>query len=381
MEILDFFYENLETQMPQQNELLGRKLEIPHKNVIISGAKGCGKRSLILKYLSDYLKNGENLANKGDKNELSNKEKGEKSVLFLDFEDLRFDESVLQKLPEFLRQKNVKILALNGVLLDFDINFLMQLTKAFKALQIIVSSEFGEELFAKNEGLFKNKFTLLRLDFLDFEEFLSFAKNKAHLGAFLQGTRHPALLNQHQMNAFLRANFTAFELEILKFVANFLGETLSVNELYVALKKSLKVSKDSLYATFSNLISRQVLVSVNHANKRLKRVFFRDFGLKNALCVSKNFNKLFANLVLCELFKFKETPFYDENFDFILPKSKIAFIITPTLDIDLIRLKATKVSAKSLKKLFFITLSTANSFKMGDLSVEVVPFESWALSL
>ncbi|HJE65943.1 MAG TPA: ATP-binding protein, partial [Campylobacter avium] len=118
----------------------------------------------------------------------------------------------------------------------------------------------------------------------------------------------------------------------------------------------------------------------------LKRVYFRDFALRNALCIKKDFNKLFANLVFCELLKLKKKLSYDKNFDFILKDEKIAFVASlPLLDVDLLILKAKKLIPKALEAnifhIVFISLSNENSFYESGVKVEILPFENWALSL
>ena len=354
MQILEFFYEN----PPESKDISSRKANLDTQNTLIKGAKNSGKKSLILHYLSGF-------------------ERGE--FLFLDFEDLRFDEKCLANLKKFTQErqqkfspheKSLKIIVFYGVGKDFCYDF-----SSLKSTQIIVASEFS--------SLKILEFKEILLDFLDFEEFISLSKKNlpvsSQVGAFLQAGRS---LNAN-LNEYLKGNFSHLEREILRQIARNLGGEFSTNELYCRLKNSLKISKDSLYKAVSELEDRGVVCFVNYAGKRLKKAYFRDFALKNALCIDKNFKQLFANVVFTELLKLKDEIIYDKNFDFYLAKAHIAFIPSPTLDIDLIKLKAKKLLSKALEigilHIVFITLSTEASFYERGVKIEILPFDAWAL--
>lgn len=350
MKILNFFYEN----PPENKDIFTRKITLDNKNTLIKGAKKSGKKSLILGYLSAFKS---------------------EEYLFLDFEDLRFDEKTLSNLESFLQDKNIKALIFYGV----GKNFIYDFSKLSKHYQIIIASEFYSAHFAG--------FAEVELDFLDFEEFVSVSKKNlpvnSQVGAFLQTGR--SFLTQRALNEFLQTHFSRIKLEILRFVAENLGGEFSANTLYQRLKRTQKISKDSLYKAVSELEERGVLRFVAHESKRLKKAYFSDFALKNALCIDKNFKQLFENVVLTELFKLKTPIVYDKFVDFYLKERQIAFIPSPALDIDLIKLRAKKILPKALESgilhIVFISLSTEQSFYENGVKFEVVPFDIWALSL
>ncbi|TQR61342.1 ATP-binding protein [Campylobacter troglodytis] len=355
MQILEFFYEN----PPQSKELLHRKLSLDGQNTVIKGAKNSGKRSLILNYLANF-----------DKEEF----------LFLNFEDLRFNEACLVNLKTFIQKKQanqihkkLKIIIFYGVGKDFCYEFspILELT------QCIVATEFLSLKLAD--------FKELLLDFLDFEEFISISKKNvpvnSQVGAFLQNGRAFGV----NLNEYLKAHFSQLDCEILRHIARNLGAEFSTNELYLRLKNNFKVSKDSLYKAISELEDRGVVCFLNHSQKRIKKVYFRDFALKNALCIDKNFKQLFANVVFTELLKLNTRLSYDKGFDFYLVRAKIAIILSPTLDLDLIKLRAKKMLAKALElgilHIVFITLSTEESFYEDGVKIDILPFDVWALGL
>ncbi|EAL6590928.1 ATP-binding protein, partial [Campylobacter coli] len=114
-----------------------------------------------------------------------------------------------------------------------------------------------------------------------------------------------------------------------------------------------------------------------------QKIYFRDFGLRNNLCIQKDFAHLFENLILNELFKFKQEFFYNKFFTFYSKVSKIAYISSPTLDIDLIKLRAKKILSKGLElgifHVVFITLSSEDSFFEQGVKFEVLPFDKFSL--
>ncbi len=350
MKILNFFYEN----PPEHKDIFTRKITLTHENTLIKGAKKSGKKSLILSFLSAFKS---------------------EEYLFLDFEDLRFEEQSLANLEVFLKDKNIKALIFYGV----KKNFIYDFSHLSKHYQIIIASEFHSLSF--------DNFKEIELDFLDFEEFVSVSKKNlpvnSQVGAFLQNGR--SFLTQRALNEFLQTHFSALELEILRFVAENLGGEFSANTLYQRLKRRQKISKDSLYKAVSELEDRRVLRFVAHESKRLKKAFFSDFALKNALCIDKNFKQLFANVILSELFKLKTPISYDKFFDFYLKDRRTAFVSSATLDIDLIKLRAKKILPKALENgishIVFISLSTEQSFYENGVKFEVLPFDIWALSL
>lgn len=349
MKILNFFYEN----PPPNKDIFTRKIALDHQNTLIKGAKKSGKKALIMSYLSAFSPD---------------------EYIFLDLEDLRFDLKALFGLKDFVKDKNLKAIIFYGVKKNFIYDFL----DLPKYLQIIISTEFN--------SLHIQGFKEIKLDLLDFEEFVSMSKKSlainSQVGNFLQMGR--SFLPQSALNEYLQTHFSHIELEILKYVAQNLGAEFSANELYQRLKLSQKISKDSLYKAVSELEDKGVLCFLPHEEKRLKKVYFKDFALKNALCIDKNFKQLFANVILTELFKLQTPIAYNKAFDFYLKEKHTAIIPSATLDIDLIKLKIKKILPKALESsishIVFITLSTEQSFYEYGVKFELIPFDIWALS-
>ena len=343
MKVLNFFYENA----PKFEMNYERKVQISQTNIILKGPKKSGKKTLIFNFLSRFKP---------------------EEILFLDLSDIRFEKESLKQLGNFLQNHNqIKILCL------YDIDFILNLQDI--KIPIIVSTD-------KKKLHFKD-FKELWLDYFDFEEFISINKKNLpinHLvGLFLQTGRSEL----SQKNELLRQNFNFLELEILKYLAKNLGQQISISKLFLELKTKIKTSKDSVYHAIKELDNSYIIYPIMHDEKKLQKIYFRDFGLRNNLCIYKDFTHLFENIILNELFKFQEDFFYNKYFHFFSKKLKIAYISSPTLDIDLIKIRARKIVSKALElgiyNVIFITLSSEESFLEQGVKFEILPFDKFAL--
>ncbi|HEG4737917.1 TPA: ATP-binding protein [Campylobacter coli] len=343
MKVLNFFYEN----HPKFEISYERKVQIPLCNIIIKGPKFSGKKTLIFNYLSQFKPN---------------------EILFLNLYDTRFENQSLGHLSNFL-EKNVQI----KFLCIYNVEFALNLQDI--KIPIIISTD--------KKDLHIEGFQELELDYFDFEEFVSISRKNLPInnlvGLFLQSGRSKL----GEKNTLLRQNFNTLELEILKYLVLNLGQQISISKLFLELKKKLKTSKDSVYHTIKELENTYIIHPISHDEKKLQKIYFRDFGLRNNLCIQKDFAHLFENLILNELFKFKQEFFYNKFFTFYSKVSKIAYISSPTLDIDLIKLRAKKILSKSLElgifHVVFITLSSEDSFFEQGVKFEVLPFDKFSL--
>ncbi|EAK9998603.1 ATP-binding protein [Campylobacter lari] len=351
MKLLQFFYDNY----PKFQKFDERKIQIQtHKNIIIKGGFASGKKNFILNFLSLY--------------------KAE-NILFIDCDDLKFQASALINLNSFLTYNpQIKFLALCNFTHDFDFASLKHLN-----LQIIIS--------VCDSNFHLDQFEELHLDYLDFEEFLSLNKKytdtKTMVSYFLHTGRNVILNHNSNTNSsYLKSFYTPLELTILKQITLELGSEFSVNELLKTLKNSIKISKNTLYKSIEKLESNYTLYFVKNLEKNLKKVYFWDFSLKNSLSIQKDFSALFENLILSELFKFKQEIFYTKHFDFYLPSLKNAFLCSPFKDKDLLSLKVKKILSKNqlaLSTIYTITLSQRDEFFIEGVRVMILPFDEWAL--
>lgn len=349
MKILQFFYENY----PKYNKFLERKVQIQtHNNIIIKGGFASGKKTLILSYLSSFKP---------------------ENILFIDCDDIKFEESCLINLNSFLTYNpQIKFLTLCNFNYNFDFNSLKHLN-----LQIILSSYNSKFKLMDFEELY--------LDFLDFEEFISINKKhndpKTLVSHFLHIGRN-ITLNNNANPFYLKIFYTPLELILLKHIATQISNEFSTNEMFKVLKNNTKISKDTLYKNIISLEENYTLYFVKNYEKKLKKVYFYDFSLKNLLSIQKDFNALFENLVLNELFKFNHKIFYTKHFHFFIPKLHSAFLCITFKDRDLIKLKIQKILHKNtinISSLYIITLSQRDEFFINGVRVLILPFDEWAL--
>ncbi len=342
MNVLNFFYEN----HPKFEPNFERKVKLGLKNILLKGPKNCGKKSLILNFFSNF--------------------KAEE-LLFLDLKDLRFQKESLKNLKDFLAQNpQIQVLCL------YNLDFIPDLNSI--TIPTILSTD--------KKNLTLANFLEIELDYLDFEEFIGTSKKNLPVnqlvGLFLQNGRLVV-----KENNFLRNNFSVLELEILKYLAKNLGKQISISKLFLELKKTMKSSKNRVYQSIKNLENSFIIHTIFQDEKKLKKIYFRDFALKNELCIQKDFKHLFENLILNELFKLKQDFFYNKFFSFYSKNSKTAYISSPTLDKDLIKLRAKKILPKAIElgifHIFFITLSNEESFFEQGVKFELLPFDKWAL--
>ncbi|EAI6143492.1 DUF4143 domain-containing protein [Campylobacter upsaliensis] len=339
MKILNFFYEN----HPKFEPNYERKLKLYPANILLKGAKNSGKKRLILNFFSSFKS---------------------EEVLFIDLEDVRFEKESLKNLTPFLKQNpQIQILCLYNA--PANLNF---------------QSPVNTIVCTHNNLLNLKGFKELYLNFCDFEEFISISKKNLPiqqlLGLFLQN-------GQKENDKISPKEFSLLELEILKYLALNLGKEISINQLFLNLKTKIKTSKDSVYKSIKDLENRFIITNLIHGERKLFKIYFKDFSLRNALCIQKNFNALFENMLLCELFKCQKKLFYNKFFHFYTTHH--AYISSPTLDIDLIKLRAKKILPKALElgifHIVFITLSSEESFFEQGVKFEILPFDKWALSL
>ena len=339
MKILNFFYEN----HPKFEPNYERKLKLYPANILLKGAKNSGKKRLILNFFSSFKS---------------------EEVLFIDLEDVRFEKESLKNLTPFLKQNpQIQILCLYNA--PTSLNF---------------QSPVNTIVCTHNNLLNLKGFKELYLNFCDFEEFIGISKKNLPiqqlLGLFLQN-------GQKENDKISPKEFSLLELEILKYLALNLGKEISINQLFLNLKTKIKTSKDSVYKSIKDLENRFIITNLTHGEKKLFKIYFKDFSLRNALCIQKNFNVLFENMLLCELFKCQKKLFYNKFFHFYTTHH--AYISSPTLDIDLIKLRAKKILPKALElgifHIVFITLSSEESFFEQGVKFEILPFDKWALSL
>lgn len=368
MEILEYFYEN----KPEILKFYNRKTELENGRTILYGAIGSGKSYIMINKLLEF-KNDE--------------------ILYINFADFRVNVSeILKDLDKFL-QKNLQISVLGfdnlNEILNDEIEILDKILNTHKIENIFITTRL------KNLN-FKN-FTQLEIFPLSFEEFILFDRRNdvnAAFSTFLQrgNSAKNAFLQNFQIiqneQIGIKSSFRQNEIEILKAISKYNGEILSINKIYTELKEKFKISKDSVYGAIYRFENENIINFIPKFNdfKAAKKIYFSNFNFGEIFSLKKDFHKKFANAIYCEL---RATQlgeiFYNKDFDFLIPKRNMAFLIIPFSASDIVFLRFKKLinTCKSLKIIRVNVISMANSgtMEIEGIKCEVVPFYEFALGL
>jgi predicted AAA+ superfamily ATPase len=353
VDILEILYDN----PPKNRRFLPRKIAISYKKTILFGARGSGKSSIVIDYMSGFLP---------------------KQILYIDFSDIRAELNAMQNLQDFIDKRRIKLVVLE----HFDSQIPIP-----NAEEVILSSVKALRI----EG-FKSLFVPL----LDFEEFMSFEKKHQNIEHIFNlfaniGSYPSSALNQedarHVHTQSLLKSFLPNQnaLHILKTISPFQSKPLSVFGVYKLLKEKIPLSKDTIYKQIETLESEFYIYFVQKFKQRSnKKLYFADFALKNALTFEKDFLAQFENMVFCELIKKDVEIFYLDAIDFYMPSQNLAILCVPFLPPELIKRRFAKLLKElqtlNATALQVITLGNEGRYEQDGLSCEIVPFWEWAMS-
>ena len=149
----------------------------------------------------------------------------------------------------------------------------------------------------------------------------------------------------------------------------------------------MKISKDSVYSAMNWLNESGYVEFVSNLDESStsKKIYFTNFALRNALCLKKDFLAVFANVVFCELLKFKDEIYYTKEIDFFLSKKKLAIICVPFSAPEIVFLKFKKLHASlkelGVSKLQIISVANQAEQSIEGIKCEILPFSRWSLGL
>lgn len=339
-EVLDFFYNN---PLPKK-WLYPRKYSINGDgNKLIIAPPKYGKSSLLIEYASTLPK---------------------RSYIYLDLDDTRLTFEA-EELDLFCKQNSIKTVIIDNYYYNFELP---------RAKTLILSSEYDEKI----EG-----FEKIYLKGLDFEEFIAFQKTKGELsglfGSYVKNGVLPELATLSDLSAIKRAQeipklITSLpqEEDVLRFLFGFIGANVSINHLFTLYKRGEKISKDRFYEIFKSLRDRGIIRLIPHLSKEVGgRLYFFDYGVRNANMLHKEYPKTLQNLLLLELERRFETIFTHEGVDFFIPEENIGFISMPFL-------KGERL--QNLPPLKHIYILTNGYFGQISKNVTALPFWEWLIS-
>lgn len=338
---------------------LERKTRITHPKTILSGPLRSGKSYLIYDYLSNFKS---------------------EHYLYLDLNDLRNNkEEIAKNLKVFIKQHPIKVLVLENYEFDFEFPLIDSV--------IITTSVI------KNLKGFKNVW----LNALDFEEFLlhdNKHQNITHsFNHFFKYGNLPEILSideskkiKHLQDILKTFACNASHLEILRILFDAIDEKKSLNQLFLVLKNSIKISKDSFYALCKTYEENRLIYFIEKYNqpKAVKKLYCYNHGFLGAISHTKKFKHEFTNMVFLELCHKHKEIYYLDFIDFYIKSKKSAIFSIPffnDIQIDAIK-KRVRLHAKEseIKEVFIVTIANTQTFFVDSIKVEVRPFYEWALS-
>jgi len=337
------------------DKYIDRKIHIDDKSYQINGITQSGKTKLVKNYLLSKKKN---------------------SYLYVDCADVRIDIDQFNiHMPKFCIQNKIDILVLDNYNKKFNFANVSQL--------IIVSQIHHDIDFLKN----------IRLYPLDYEEFLAYEHkyDSSALNHFVQlgGFAHMHKLHADSKNLYvqkiLKYALDETEFDILKFCAKMISQKLSAYTIYERLKNTRKISKDKLYKSYENLISKNYIHAVEKFAhpKAVKKIYLCDTSLKSALSTDKHFGRLFENMVYLELLKSGVECFYDDGIDFYIPHANKIILCKPFAEERMLFKKMEAIEefvfTHQIKKVTVATMNKEATISHPLSKVEMIPFDIWAL--
>lgn len=354
MEILEILYEN----PPNLTNFLSRKHQIMASRMIVKGSARSGKTYIIL----DFLK------------------QQKRKFLYIDLRDLRLKLNDLYLLDEFIKKENIEIVVIE--------NYESEL-KIPNCQNVILSS--------RDSKLSIDGFDELIVSSLDFEEFISFSRKNYDLGQlfsmYANVGRLPELgLKFNQNNIYflqnwLKNSLNELELEVFSRICNYQAMPFSMYKIYQDLKQDMKISKDKVYEIGQKLIDFSYIYEIARFDSlnAAKKIYLDNFALKEAIDFKKDFLKLFANMIFCELHKENLSLFYTKEIDFYIPEKNQAIFSNPFTPPEFVLRKVKKISNLledlGVEEIFAISVSNTYKKKIDKFKFEMLPFSQWALSL
>lgn len=306
-----------------------RKLDSLPRFALICGAISSGKKSLAFYNLDDFV--------------------------YIDMSDLRF---INADFKSFIEKNNIKNLIINEPCTEFELG---NLERCY--------------ILSSNKNYSYKDFIKIKLDFLDYEEFISFSKKNyspsEHLSNYLLLGQNPANVELSALNAalntqkILKQSLSENEIIALKELALKIGTQTSILNLFKEFLKHKKISKNDFFKCIYSLEDKFLLHWVKHIDKNLKKPYFCDFSMKNSLSFKKDFSKTYENLIANELLMVYDEIFYDHDISFIIKSANLGILCEAFTNKDFIKLKSKKLSkrAKDLGINQILVLSLNEQFK------------------
>jgi len=337
------------------DKYIDRKVYIDEKSYQINGITQSGKTKLIKNYLLGLKKS---------------------SYLYVDCLDVRIDiDSFNLIMPKFCIDNRIDTLVLD----NFDDRF-----KFANVNQLIISCQINYDF---------DFLHTIKLYPLDYEEFLAYEHkyDSSALNHFVQlgGFAHMHKLHFDSRASYiqktLKLTLNEMEFDILKFCTKMMSQKISAYTVYERLKNIRKISKDKLYKSYENLLSKNYIHNLEKFEhpKAVKKLYLCDTSLKSALSVDKHFGRLFENMIYLELLKSEVECYYDDGIDFYIPHEDKIILSKPFTDERTLFKKIEAIEefifTHQIKNVVAVTMNKEGLISHPFSKIQMIPFDIWAL--
>jgi len=338
-----------------------RKITIDNKKVILKGPPKSGKTYLIYDYLSQYKST---------------------QYLYIDFADYKNKKNeITQYLNEFIEKNKIEVLVFENFSFDIEIPNTVE--------SVIITTDIDIKL---------DKYETIFLEGLDFEEYLLFdtkhQSSSNSFNSFLKYGNFPEIIEYSDSKKTTR-NFEIcklycddlVELKILFILIKNSAEKKSIFQLFNSLKKEIKISKDRFYKTCEILEQNKVVFFCEKFEqpKAVKKIFIHNHALLDIVSYDKNFNNLFKNMIYFELHKRYKNVYYLDYIDFYLKDENEILLAIPffnnMISANIISKIIPIIENYNVKVATIVTISIEQTIFIGEIEAQIVPFNSWAVSL
>lgn len=351
--------ENFYDATPKAVGFVDRKIEIPSYTVNLYGPPRSGKSWLVLDYLSTIPK---------------------RRHLYIDLRDQRVQSDALfANLQAFIDTHGIETVVLDHFEGERPLP---------RCRQCIVVTEAP---YASNPFM-----PLLEVAPLDFEEYLAFEKRHIHLehsfSLYLRTGSLPQMAQVHEslltmrLHEILRAVFVHPNERILfRHLAKFQGKPVTPHQLYTAMKKETRVSKDWLYGTLKAWERRKILRWFGKLEqpKAARRALLFDFALPASLYFEKSLMGQLYTLAAEKMQRSAPETGWTDGLDLYDPQSRHALLLSPFANQQSAAAKIAglvgEIDRLGVSRITILTISNAFAFRFDTIPVTARPFYEWIL--
>ncbi len=356
MDQLEAFYDTT----PKAPGFIERKIDIPAYTVNLYGPPQSGKTWLVLDYLSRIPK---------------------KKHLYIDFRDLRIDKDGLNEtLQRFVEREKIDTVVLD----HYDGS--VAVPRVRQCILVTAAPDRSNPFIP-----------LLHCPTLDFEEFLAFEKRLVSLehsfSLYLRYGSLPAMSAIHEtrltpeMHRLIRQIFPdPSDMALFRHIGRHQGKAVSAHQIYTALKRSIRISKDRLYRTLHDWEEEKTIFWIPRLDhpRAAKKLLFFDFALPASLYFEKSLMGQLQTVAARKLLQKHPDVAYTDRFDFFDPQSRRAWLISPFAGAENIARKAAtlieEIERYRIESVTILTVSNAFEFMIEGVPLLAQPLYEWALS-